>query len=310
MKQATVKKLYPYIAVIAFIIMMMFSFSFRYTPKGQAINPIIGDVSFMEKFGYMPDVTTNEDLRISTHLAYVEKLLRQKDVSNLSPELQNRRKHLLDLLNNYWTNGIFPRNYDHGNRRPCFIDKDGRICAVGYLVEQTAGRQVAEDINLRYKYEYVSAMNDKSVDSWIKNSGLTKEECAIIQPQYPQWCTCTNQFILNAICVQRGKHYACKKINRLALKGAVLSGEETAFNTYTNRVANSTTVSILLKQPEKISLNAYDMNGRLIARIADASFGKGSHEISWDTKALDPGMYLLKAQFNESVERVKLFLVN
>lgn len=155
------------------------------TDNGWAINPLIGDISFVNKFGQKPTAKTDEDLRIKTHLEYVENLLRQKDISNLTPEQQKKRKNLLDLLHDYWTGGIFPRNYDHTDKRvPCFIDKDGKICAVGYLVEQTAGRQSAEKINDSCKYDKLLAMNNRIVDSWIATSGLTKEECAMIQPTY------------------------------------------------------------------------------------------------------------------------------
>ncbi len=155
------------------------------TDNGQKINPLLGDISFIVKFGQQPTATTDEDLRIKTHLEYVENILRQKDISNLKLAEQEKRKHLLDLLHDYWTAGIFPRNYDHtGKRVPCFIDKDGKICAVGYLVEQTAGRKSAEKINDNHKYDKLLAMNDRTVDSWISTSGLTKEECAMIQPTY------------------------------------------------------------------------------------------------------------------------------
>lgn len=81
--------------------------------------------------------------------------------------------------------GIFPRNYDHPEGRvPCFIDRDGRICAVGYLVEQTAGRDAAERINRAHQYDAILAMNDAAVDDWIAGSGLSKEEAAMIQPTY------------------------------------------------------------------------------------------------------------------------------
>jgi len=56
---------------------------------------------------------------------------------------------------------------------------------VGYLVEQTSGRTVAEQINAKYKYEFLLNMQDETLENWIAASGLTKEECAMIQPQYP-----------------------------------------------------------------------------------------------------------------------------
>ena len=152
----------------------------------ESVNPIIGDISFIEKYGYTPLANTEEKTRIQTHLEYVEKLLRKKDVSKWNYSMRQKRKKLLNLLHSYWIAGKFPKNYDYANqRKPCFIDKDGNICAVGYLIEKTAGRPVAEKISSKHKYEKIYEMkNDKDVYNWISNSGLTIEECAMIQPTY------------------------------------------------------------------------------------------------------------------------------
>jgi hypothetical protein len=151
----------------------------------RSVNSILGDASFIEKFGRLPDGADDEDLRISTHLEYVESLLRNKNSDKLPEELRGKRKIMLDLLHEYRTAGVFPRNYDYpGMRIPCFIDREGRICAVGYLIEKTAGRQAAESVNGIYQYEKILAMNDEAVGSWIASSGLSKEECAMIQPAY------------------------------------------------------------------------------------------------------------------------------
>jgi hypothetical protein len=153
--------------------------------KSQMVNPLLGDISYESKFGHKPDATTDNNLRIRTHLEYVESLLRSKDVSKLSTDLKTKRNQLLNLLHEYWTNGVFPKNYDYPDqRKTCFIDKDGVICAVGYLLEQTTSRQVADGINRAHKYEELLAMNNSTVDNWILTSGLTKEECAMIQPTY------------------------------------------------------------------------------------------------------------------------------
>lgn len=152
---------------------------------GQRINPIIGDQSFIAKYGYAPNEHTSNQLRIATHLEYAEYVLRSKDVSGLSTEQIQKRTHLLDLLHAYWTRGIFPKNDDVANeRRPCFIDREGTICAVGYLVEQTAGHDAAELIGERFMYEEILDMNDPVVLNWIEECGLTREECAVIQPTY------------------------------------------------------------------------------------------------------------------------------
>lgn len=149
------------------------------------VNAVIGDISFFEAFANQPTNETNEDLRLQTHLKYVEQILRKKDVSHLTKEQKGNRLKMLGLLKDYWTAGIFPKNYDYPDQRiPCFIDKDGNICAVGFLIEQTAGRKIAEEINSKFKYEYLLAMNDPIIDSWVQSTGLTKEEYAMIQPSY------------------------------------------------------------------------------------------------------------------------------
>jgi hypothetical protein len=151
----------------------------------QTVNAVIGDISYIQTFGHQPTKETDETTRIQTHLKYVEKLLRNKVISSLTAKQKENRKKMLDLLNEYWTAGVFPKNFDYPDQRiPCFIDKNGNICAVGYLIEQTASRQVAEEINSKFKYEYLLAMNDPKIDSWVQASGLTKEECAMIQPAY------------------------------------------------------------------------------------------------------------------------------
>jgi hypothetical protein len=75
--------------------------------------------------------------------------------------------------------------YDHLNERsPCFIDKHGNICAVGYLVEHTVGREVADKINSSYKYTLIKVMKLPELAQWVLKSGLTLNECAMIQPSY------------------------------------------------------------------------------------------------------------------------------
>lgn len=149
------------------------------------INPIIGNESFIAKFGKNPDFNTDENLRIKTHLEYVEKTLRSKNVSNLPEKLKSQRIKNLNLLHNYWQNGKFPKNYDIKNtRKPCFIDKDGTICAVGYLVQQTESNKLANEINSKFKYSWISEMKEEKLFNWVKKSGLTLEEVQTIQPGY------------------------------------------------------------------------------------------------------------------------------
>ena len=149
------------------------------------VNPLVGNAGYVAATGHAPTTATNDDARVQAHLAFAERRLRQSPAAGLSPALAARRAHLLDLLHRYWVAGVFPRNYDFpGERRPCFIDRDGRLCAVGYLVAETAGRAAAERISAAHQYDLIADMRTPALGRWVRQSGLTKVECALIQPSY------------------------------------------------------------------------------------------------------------------------------
>jgi hypothetical protein len=153
--------------------------------NGQPVNAILGDISFFEKYSSLPTQSVSEVLCIQTHLEYVESLLRKASIAHLTKKQKKNRQKAIENLNFYWTAGVFPENREFLNdRKPCFIDAKGNLCAVGYLIEQSAGREVAEQINARYQYEYLMDMEWNVIDEWIASSGLTKLECAMIQPSY------------------------------------------------------------------------------------------------------------------------------
>ncbi len=155
------------------------------TAHTNTINAVLGDVSFVKKFGAPPTSASAEALRIQTHLEYVETLLRAKDVSHLPKQLRERRAALLDKLHEYRLAGSFPTNLAFPNeRRPCFIDAADNICAVGYLIEQTAGRALAERINAAHQYDFLADIQMPELSEWVAASGLTARECAMIQPTY------------------------------------------------------------------------------------------------------------------------------
>jgi hypothetical protein len=151
----------------------------------QPVNSVLGDASYLIKYQKLPDKYSNEVIRIQTHLEYVENVLRNTSTKHLNKLQRLKRRQAIENLHRYWTIGIFPENRESTNKRkPCFIDDKGTICAVGYLIEQSVGRNVSEQINARFQYEYLLEMEWNVIDEWIASSGLTKLECAMIQPTY------------------------------------------------------------------------------------------------------------------------------
>lgn len=153
-------------------------------PRVEPVNAVIGDESYLATFGELPTTATAEDVRLRTHLAYVEGLLRARDVSHLTPRQRMNRALQLDRLHDYWQAGVFPRNTQRPGRSPVFIDEEGRLCAVGHLVAASEGRAAAETIDADYRYALIEDITRPMLDAWALHNGFTRRELAMIQPSY------------------------------------------------------------------------------------------------------------------------------
>lgn len=160
-----------------FVVLLMSSTAFA-----EGVNAVIGDDSWIARYGGAPDASADEDARLRVHLEYVEALLRGRVPEGQSAAQRAARAQNLTRLRAYIERGEFPRNREVQGRRPHFIDDDGRICAVGYLIEQTAGRATAEAINAKHEWDFIPEIS--GIEDWVAASGLTVEELAMIQPAY------------------------------------------------------------------------------------------------------------------------------
>lgn len=157
------------------------------------VNAVLGDESYVATFGVTPDASVPDDVRVSTHLRYVEELLRARDTSALPDELRDARAKNLDRLHAYWQAGRFPLNRPRADRVPRFLDDDEesalddlgpRICAVGHLLSLDLGLQAAREISEAFEYDYVPDIESDALAAWAEQSGLSLEELAMIQPSY------------------------------------------------------------------------------------------------------------------------------
>jgi hypothetical protein len=144
---------------------------------------------------------TNDVSLIQMHLSLVEKTLRNKSVDDLSITQRQNRQSCLDILHNYWTKGVFPKNLYHNKRTPYFIDDFGTACAVGQLVISTGSADFAKKISNENNYGYIENMNAPELYTWANKYGFTIDELAWIQPTYG--CVnpvCSNDTKRNVSC--------------------------------------------------------------------------------------------------------------
>lgn len=155
------------------------------TPAPDAINAVLGDASWVERYGAPPLGASSEE-RIVVHLANVEARLRVNLDPSWSPEQRANREALLDVLADYRARGEFPRRTSDAyvGRRPRFIDDRGVHCAVGHLVAASGYAALAAGIDARFEYAYVADMDAPELVAWADVHGFTIDELATIQPGY------------------------------------------------------------------------------------------------------------------------------
>ena len=73
-------------------------------------------------------------------------------------------------------------------------------------------------------------------------------------------------------------------------------GIETSFEIYPNPASGLTTIAFTLSDPTDVTLQVFDMMGRLSATIANEFFENKINELTWDAGGLLPGIYFLKMQ--------------
>ena len=165
-------------------------------------------VSVNEQWKYQPDIDPelktmssqhlNEQQLIQFHLLEVEKLL-QKRKNNPIATAENRKENL-STLHDYIKQGNFPKNTIHQNRQPYFIDDFNTYCAVGYLMKEHGGNDIAKDIQASQNYSYLYDIHHPRLMEWVKGSGFTLDELALIQPAYDgDWPTAIMEIHYNNI---------------------------------------------------------------------------------------------------------------
>ena len=120
-----------------------------------------------------------ETVRLSRHLNRALHWLRSR------PTPSPARLQGLSLLESYISLKQFPRNLEGTpSYSPIFIDKEGRYCAVGYLVAQTTGPDAAQAIDKQFHLGYVKGEMQPIVENWGKEHDFSVEELAFVQPGY------------------------------------------------------------------------------------------------------------------------------
>ena len=79
---------------------------------------------------------------------------------------------------------------------------------------------------------------------------------------------------------------------------------------YPNPVFTSATLSFSLAEPQKVSIELFDLNGQLVSRLVDQSFEAGHHTMSWNVADIAAGMYILQFRSNQLLQSQTVIISN
>jgi len=99
--------------------------------------------------------------------------------------LAHNRRQQIERIRDYMNRGLFPLNEGQSpDAVPVFVDRHGTHCAVAHLMrsdgKDTEIAQIATTNNL----VRIRDVHGGSMLQWIRSSGLTQEEVAMVQPAY------------------------------------------------------------------------------------------------------------------------------
>jgi len=158
---------------------------------------------------------------------------------------------------------------------------------------------IGELINLEYLWLDDNLLNDTiplsicSLDS-IKNLSFNLNKLC---PPYPE---CIEQYV---------GEQDTTNCSTMSITDNLIPITYNLSNPYPNPFNPTTSISFSISQSDIVSLNIYDITGKLITTLINEQLNIGYHSIDWDGTNYSSGMYLVKMESGEYVETQKLLLV-
>ena len=112
-------------------------------------------------------------------------------------------------------------------------------------------------------------------------------------------------------CNNSGRHCKCVQVCCPLRPGEqeVLNYETSLTDIYPNPVSNSTTIEFSLQQKGRVSLNIFDISGRLVTTLTEAIFEKGDNDFVWNIIDLNAGIYFLRMEAEDYSKTERLSVV-
>lgn len=156
---------------------------------------------------------------------------------------------------------------------------------------------LAEEVD---DYLHIFYMLDRDAGSWVFDEGISTEN-----PMYYEMFDKT-EVPTTPLVEQFYFHIRYLDVegipgiqpNDFALKG-----------NYPNPFNSSTNFVFSLRERTKVNLSVYDIQGRLVGRLADGYYPAGEHTVNWNAKGVSSGVYICRLTAGDYVKSSKALLV-
>ena len=160
--------------------------------------------------------------------------------------------------------------------------------------------EIGDSIQLRY-------MEDKDAGSWVFDEGVSTEN--------PMWYVSIPKADIPTTPLIEQFYYHVRYVTPepyiLSAEGCTdLTPVEFEFEgNYPNPFNPTTTFNFSLQRQADIKLNVYDVQGRLVAKLADGTYFSGKHSVEWDASEASSGVYFCKLTADGNTKTVKALLL-
>ncbi|MDZ7362311.1 MAG: sulfatase-like hydrolase/transferase [candidate division KSB1 bacterium] len=83
----------------------------------------------------------------------------------------------------------------------------------------------------------------------------------------------------------------------------------TLLQNHPNPVRSATTIRFVIRRPEHVALQVFDLNGRLVTTLIDWHMNSGEHALKLETSSLPNGVYIYRLQAGASRQQRKLVVL-
>jgi probable HAF family extracellular repeat protein len=208
-------------------------------------------------------------------------------------------------------------SYNQSNvHRPCLWD-NGQVIDLGLLPGHVSGIATGINNNGQVVGWMLRTFSGADATAFIWENGVLTDLNQVIPP-YPDWVLHTASDINNSGQIVGSWRHPSGMIQAYLLTPiangtndeiqSALSTEFISSTSYPNPFNAQTNIQYSLSEPNAVTIEIYDLLGRIVETIEEANKSAGEHLITWNADKHPSGVYFYRIQVGDYSETKKMVL--